>query len=88
MRTCTLLRLDKASSTVNADGQAARDLGVERARVTRLLDSQDASDPCDDLVRGRVRGLVEVDHTSSAGELVSVSLRSCLLYCSSVTHLM
>ena len=31
--------------------------------MPRLLDAEDAFDPSDDLVRGRVRGLVEVDDT-------------------------
>jgi hypothetical protein len=37
--TSTLLRLDKTSSAVNADNQAASDLGIEGTRVTGLLNA-------------------------------------------------
>ncbi len=57
-----LLALDQPRGTVDADDQAAGHLGVERARVARLLDAQDPADPRDDLVRRRVRRLVQVDH--------------------------
>jgi len=50
-RTCALLRLDEAGRAVDADGEAARDLGIEGARVARLLAAEDAADPGDDLVR-------------------------------------
>lgn len=56
-----LLTLYQPRGPVDADDEAARDLWVERARVTRLFDAQDAADPRDDLVRRRVRRLVEVD---------------------------
>lgn len=58
---CALLTLDEAGGAVDADGEAAGDLGVEGARVTCLFAPEDAADPRDDLVRGGVRGLVEVD---------------------------
>jgi hypothetical protein len=56
-----LLRLDEARGAVDADDEAARHLGVERAAVARLVDAQDALDPGHDLVRGGVGRLVEVD---------------------------
>jgi hypothetical protein len=37
--TSSLLRLDEASSAVNADNQAASDLGIEGSRVTGLLNA-------------------------------------------------
>ena len=58
-----LLRLDKPSRAVDADDEAPRDLWVQRARVAGLLDAKDAAEPGHDLVRRRVRGLVQVDHT-------------------------
>jgi hypothetical protein len=58
-----LLRLDEARGTVDADDETAGDLGVQRARVARLLDAQHAPDPRHDFVRRRVRRLVQVDHT-------------------------
>lgn len=48
--TCTLLGLDQPGGSVDADDKAARDLRVERAAVTRLLDSKDPPDPRHDLV--------------------------------------
>lgn len=48
--TCTLLGLDQPGGSVDADDQAARDLRVKRAAVTRLLDSKDPPDPRHDLV--------------------------------------
>lgn len=59
--TGALLRLDEARSTLDAHDERARDLGVKGAAVASLLDLQDAADPRDDLVRGGVRGLVQVD---------------------------
>lgn len=68
--TGTLLRLDQASGTINADDQASSNLGIESTTVTSLLDTKDATDPGDDLVRGRVGGLVQVDDTISVcGEI-------------------
>lgn len=61
--TSTLLRLDKTGSTVNADDQASCHLGVKGTTVTGLLDTENASEPRDNFVRGRVGRLVEVDHT-------------------------
>jgi len=63
--TGTLLRLDQASGAVNADNQASSDLGIESTTVTSLLNTEDTTDPGDDLVRGRVGGLVQVDDTIS-----------------------
>jgi len=63
--TGTLLGLDQAGGAVNADNQASSDLGVEGAGVTGLLDTENAADPGDDLVGGRVGGLVQVDDTVS-----------------------
>ena len=56
-----LLALDEAGGAVDAHDQVPGDLGVERARVACLVDAQDAADPGDDLVRGRVGGFVQVD---------------------------
>ena len=36
-RTCTLLRLDQAGCTVDADNEASSDLRVKRAAVTSLF---------------------------------------------------
>jgi hypothetical protein len=60
---CALLALHEAGSAVNADNQAASDLGVESSRVTGALDTEHALEPCDDFVGRRVGGLVEVDDT-------------------------
>uniref|UniRef100_A0A0A9DQN9 Uncharacterized protein n=1 Tax=Arundo donax TaxID=35708 RepID=A0A0A9DQN9_ARUDO len=56
-----LLRLDEARGAVDADDEVAGDLGVERAAVAGLLGAEEALDPGDHLVGGRVRRLVEVD---------------------------
>ena len=45
-----LLRFDEASGSVDADGQAAGDFGVERAGVACLFAAQDATDPGDNFV--------------------------------------
>lgn len=37
-------------------------LGIQCARVARLLHAEDALDPCHHLVRGGVGGFVQVDH--------------------------
>lgn len=58
---CTLLGLDEASGAVNTDDEVAGDLGVEGTGVAGLLDFEEALDPGDDLMGGRVGGLVEVD---------------------------
>jgi len=58
-----LLGFDEASGTVNAHNQASCDLGIEGTAVTGLLASENPLDPSDNLVTGRVRRLVEVDHT-------------------------
>jgi len=70
----TLLGLDETGGAVNADNQAARDLGIESTTVTSLFTSENALDPSDNLVRGRVRGLVEVDDTR-ADVLLEVALQ-------------
>jgi hypothetical protein len=59
----TLLRLDETSGAVNADNQASSDLGIEGTAVASLFASKNALDPGDDLVTGRVRGLVEINDT-------------------------
>ena len=56
-----LLGLDEASGAVDADDEVAGDLGVEGAGVAGLFDAEEALDPGDDLVGGRVGGLVEVE---------------------------
>jgi len=61
--TSGLLGLDESGCIVDASNQAAGNLGVEGAGVAGLVNLQDTLDPCNDLVRGRVRWLVEVDHT-------------------------
>jgi hypothetical protein len=70
----TLLGLDKTSGAVNADDQATGNLGIESTGVTSLLTSKNALDPSDDLVRGRVGGLIEVDDTR-ADVLLKVALQ-------------
>lgn len=57
----TLLGLDEASGAVDTDDEVAGDLGVEGTGVAGLLDAEEALDPGDDLMGGRVGGLVEVD---------------------------
>lgn len=64
--TGALLGLDEARGTVDAHNEAARHLGVEGAAVTRLFGTQDPAHPRNNLVRRRVRGLVQVDHTIPA----------------------
>ena len=61
---CTLLALDKACRSVNADNEASGDFRIERAGVARLLDAEDASDPRDHFVRRGIGGFVEVDHAA------------------------
>lgn len=63
--TSALLGLDQTSSTVNAHNQASSDLGIKCAAVTSLLDAEDATNPSDDLMRGGVGWLVQVDDTIS-----------------------
>jgi hypothetical protein len=70
----TLLRLNKTSGAVNADNQATGNLGIEGTAVTSLLTSKNALDPSDDLVRGRVGRLVEVNDTR-ADVLLEVALQ-------------
>lgn len=64
--TGALLGLDEARRTVDADDEAARHFGIERAAVAGLVDAENAPQPCDDFVRRRVRGLVEVDDPGPA----------------------
>ena len=61
--TSTLLGLDETGGTVDADDEAAGNLGVEGTAVAGLLDAEDAAEPRDDLMRRGVGGLVEVDDT-------------------------
>jgi hypothetical protein len=59
----TLLALHETGCAVDADNQTSSDLGIESAGVTSALNTEHALEPGDDFVRGRVRGLVEVDDT-------------------------
>ena len=61
--TSTLLRLDKSCGSADADDETASDLGIESTRVTSLLDLENSLDPSDNLVRGRIRWLVNVQNT-------------------------
>ena len=61
--TSRLLSLDQSGGILDADDEAASDLGIEGTTVTGLLDLQDLLDPGDDLMGGGVGWLVEVDHT-------------------------
>ena len=61
--TSRLLSFDQAGGVVDAHDEASSDFGVESARVARLVDFEDFLDPGDDLVRARVRRLVQIDHT-------------------------
>jgi hypothetical protein len=58
-----LLRLDEARGVLDADDEAASDLGIEGAGMAGLLDLEDLLDPGDDLVGRGVGWLVEVDNT-------------------------
>ena len=66
-----LLRFDESSSSVDADGQATGDLGVERPGVTRLLHSKNSSNPSDDFVGRGIGRFVEIDDSSSVVALAS-----------------
>lgn len=57
---CGLLRLNEPGGSVEADDEAARDLGIQGARVASLIDLEDALDPGDDLVGRGIGGFVEV----------------------------
>lgn len=59
----TLLGFDEAGGSVDADDEVAGDFGVEGTAVSGFFDTEDALDPCDNLVGGRVGGLVEVEDT-------------------------
>ena len=59
----TLLRLDKSRGSTDADDETASDLGIESAGVAGLLDLENSLDPSDNLVRGRIRWLVNVQNT-------------------------
>jgi len=61
--TSRLLSLDQSGGILDADDEAASDLGIEGTTVTGLLDLQDLLDPGDDLMGGGVGWLVEVDDT-------------------------
>lgn len=78
---CILLRLDQSSSTLDANNKAAsdlfgghlksqekakdQDLGIKGSAMSSLLNTKNASDPGDNLVRGWVCGLVKVDDTAA-----------------------
>jgi len=64
-----LLGLDESGGVVDAHDEAASDLGVEGAGVTGFVNLEDFLDPGDDLMGGRVGGLVEVDHTVSLEDI-------------------
>lgn len=59
--TGALLGLDEAGGAVDADDEVTGDLGVEGTGVAGFFDAEEALDPGDDLVGGRVGGLVEVE---------------------------
>ena len=59
--TCRLLSFDEACCIINADDEATCDLGVQCARMSCLVDLKNLLDPGDDLVGGRIGGLVQVD---------------------------
>ena len=61
--TSRLLCLDQPRRIIDAHNEAARHFGVQRARMPRLIHLQYLLNPGDNLVRGRVRGLVQIDHT-------------------------
>ena len=61
--TSGLLSFDESGSVVNADDKAASDLRVKGTRVASLVDLEDFLDPGDNLMRGWVGGLVQVNHT-------------------------
>lgn len=52
--TGALLGLDESGGSVNANGETARDFGVQGAAVARLFALEDATNPGDDFVGGRV----------------------------------
>ena len=58
---CALLTLHEPRRSVNTHDQVASHLRIQRARVSGLLHAQDALDPRDNLMRGRVGRLIEVD---------------------------
>ena len=58
-----LLRLDKSRGSTDTDDETASDLGIESAGVAGLLDLENSLDPSDNLVRGRIRWLVNVQTT-------------------------
>jgi hypothetical protein len=61
--TSTLLSLHESCSSVEANQQATRNLGVKGTTVTGLLASQDTLDPGHNLVTRRVDGLIEIHDT-------------------------
>lgn len=58
-----LLGLNEPGRVVDAHNEATSDLRIKGTRVAGLVDLEDFLDPGDDLVRGWVGGLVQVDHT-------------------------
>ena len=51
VRTCSLLRLDQSGSPLYAHNETASDLRVQGPTVTRLLHSQDTTNPRHNLER-------------------------------------
>ncbi|EEQ40930.1 centromere/microtubule binding protein CBF5 [Clavispora lusitaniae ATCC 42720] len=56
-------RFHQAGSSVHTNNQTSSDLRVQGTRVTGFFNTQDSLDPCNNLVRGWVRRLVQVDDT-------------------------
>ena len=65
----SLLRFDQARRSFDADHKVARHLGIQGATMACLLDTQDTTNPCHYLVRGRVGGLVQIDNSISNVQL-------------------
>ena len=66
-----LLRLHETGCAVNADDETACNFGVKSSGVTGLLNTEDATNPGDNFVRGGVCRFVKVDDTVSRKESVS-----------------
>lgn len=67
-QTCTLLRFDQPCCPLDAHNEAPSHLGIQGATVPCLLHSQDAPDPRNHLMRGRVGGFVEVNKARPVGQ--------------------
>lgn len=57
-----MLGFNQSRGPVDTHDKAPGDLGVERSRVSGLLDPEDPLEPSDDFVRRGVGRLVQVDH--------------------------